>query len=178
MQKFETSIQRIAISRPDGGVSLMSFVLSGRGHILPDGARWVDKQRGIWARRAEPAVVAAEIERTVPGATAWQFVLDEDVPTERTFRNALVLVGGALQHDVQRAKEVVLAEVRHARAQKLAALDVEFTKAAGAAMLTDDFTEARRVENERQKLRDLPAVVAGQMVDITDIEALKQFLPG
>lgn len=177
MPSYETAIQKVAVVRQDGGVSIMSFIISGRGHILPDGATWVDQPRGIWSRLASRTLVQAEVSRAVPDAVSWNFVLDEDVPEDRVFRNALVMGADGLKYDVDRAKAVVLEEVRHDRAKKLAVLDVEFTKAAGAAMLSNDFTEARRVENERQALRDLPAVVAVQMAPISSVEELKKFLP-
>jgi hypothetical protein len=168
MQELQ-EFTRIAITRQDGGVSIMSFVTLGRGTVLPDGAEWA--REGLWFRQPSDQNIQNEVARAVPDATGWHRITEADIPADRTFRDALVHVDGTLKHDVQRAKAVVLRNVRHLRAHKLDELDREFNRAVGVNVMTGDGSAAREVETRRQALRDLPATLA--LDQHTTIEGLR-----
>jgi hypothetical protein len=149
--KYETC--KIAIVRPDGGVSIMSFMIVGRGNTLPDGAVWLDEKVGSWARQPTESVVAAEVRRAVPDYVAWYRVSDDDIPADRTFRDALHHNGKALVHDIEKARGIKRDHLRHERASALPLLDNEWMKATGQG----DRKAAAEVEAKRQKWRDAPA---------------------
>lgn len=144
---------KIAITRPDGGVSIMSFLTVGRGNSLPNGADWLDKAIGSWSRPPTDAVVAEEVARAIPDAVAWQRILDSEVPKDRTFRDALVVKGGALTHDMETARELARDMLRHQRAAVMPELDGEWMRAIGQ----DKKAEADKIEADRQVWRDAPA---------------------
>lgn len=144
---------KIAVERADGGVSILSFVIVGRGNTLPDGAEWIDKTIGQWSRKPTEEAISAEIARAVPDGVAWHRVLDEEVPDDRTFRDALVIKGGALTHDIDKARDIVRQVIRHQRAAAMPELDAKWMRATGQG----DKAAAKKIEAERQRWRDAPA---------------------
>jgi hypothetical protein len=144
---------KIAIVRPDGGVSIMAFLTIGRGNILPEGAVWLDEKTGSWARSPTESTVAGEVRRAMPDFVAWYRVADDDIPTDRTFRDALHHNGKALVHDIEKARSIKRDHLRHERASALPLLDNEWMKATGQG----DKKSADLVEAKRQKWRDAPA---------------------
>lgn len=148
--KFTPGTIPIAIERADGGVSIMSLVVTGRGSILPEGAQWLDQKTGTWARVATPAIIGAEVVRAVPDAVSWKMIDESILPKDRTFRNALK---HDMTYDLDKARQVLRNEIRHARAKKFADLDAKWMRAQGQGKKA----EADAIEVERQKLRDAPA---------------------
>lgn len=162
---------KIAVERTDGGVSILSFMTVGRGNVLPSGAQWIDLGNGTWSRNPSDEAVAEEVARAVPDAMAWHRILDDDVPTDRTFRDALVVKNGALTHDIPKAREIVRMDIRHARAAAFSALDAEWMKALGQG----DTKTAEAIEAQRQVLRDAPA---DPRIDAaTTLDELKTIVP-
>lgn len=144
---------KIAVERADGGVSILSFVTVGRGNALPDGAQWIDEARGQWSREPTDASVASEVARAVPDGVAWHRILDDEVPVDRTFRDALVVKGGALTHDIEKARGLTRNMLRHQRAAAMPELDAKWMRATGQGKKA----EADKIETQRQAWRDAPA---------------------
>ena len=90
------------------------------------------------------------------GITTFSIVEDSVIPTDRTFRSAWVGNGvgvstATIVEDMTKAKEIHKTNIRTARVDKLAALDVEFQR----ALETSADTSA--IVAKKQALRDAPA---------------------
>lgn len=143
-------VQKVAVTRADGGISIMGFIVEGRGNVLPDGAVWFSN--GVWAREPNDYNIGNEVVKTVPDHVSWRRVEDSEIPTDRTFRDALVDTG-SLEHDVEKARELKREQLRHERATAFIELDGQWMR----AFARGDARTAAEVEAKRQALRDLPA---------------------
>lgn len=166
-----------AVTLDDGSVAILSYITSGRGSILPDGAAWLDQAKGLWERPVRDDLVFGEVLRAFPGyqitskpgeyvvakPVSWRRVQPSEIPADRTYRDALV-DAGSLAHDMPKAREIHRRMLRHARAPLLAALDVE-------AMRADEgrnTTRKAEVAAEKQRLRDVtaaPEIEAAKTID-------------
>lgn len=158
----------IAVRRTNGTVSLMAFLIVGRGHILPFGAQWISERAGWWTRPANPENVArdlavvCELERV--GYVDWRVIKKGEVPEDRTYRDAWEDDGKAVTINIEKAKEIQRNRIRGERIAALQELDGEWMKAFGQG----DTAEAARIEAERQQWRDAPAdpsIEAAQTVE-------------
>lgn len=135
---------RIAITRVDGGVSIMAVV---EGH--PDEA--IEKWKTV-----------------NPGGYVSHQEID-DVPADRTFREAWVATGKGVDIDMPKARDIKRDALRVERAPLLAALDLEISRA------YKDPAKQDEIEAKRQALRD---VTADPMIDAaTTVDELKAVLP-
>lgn len=92
--------------------------------------------------------------RTVPAdATDVHIVHSDNLPTQRRFRNAWKLDGGAVLVDLKRAEQIVLDKVREERVAEFAKTDAEYM----AAVQKGDTAKAQAAAARAQKLRDAPA---------------------
>ena len=135
-------MKHIAYKRPDGGVNI----------VCPHPDVPLDD------------VMAKDVP---PDATEVQ-VLDK-LPS-RAYRDAWVLSGGVVTHDMEKARELKMAEIRAERDKRLAATDGVYLR----AQERGDDTEAAKLKEYRQGLRDLPAKVA---LDVETPEELKALQP-
>lgn len=157
-------VQKIAITRGDGGVSIMAFVVEGRGGILPEGAVWFSD--GVWVREPSDKNIESEVRKVVPAFESWRRISDDEVPADRTFRDALV-DNGTLEHDIEKAREIHRDALRHERAKVFPDLDVAWMR----AFASGDGKAAQAIEDQRQALRD---VTADQRIDAAvSVEELK-----
>jgi len=98
-------------------------------------------------------------------------ILPSEVPTDRTFRDALVDTGAKIACDIPRAREILKDSLRVDRVLKLAALDTAYMRADEMG----DAAEKQRISALKQVLRDVtknPAIEAARTT-----EALKLLLP-
>jgi hypothetical protein len=152
----------IAIRRPDGGVSIMAFLVTGRGSILPSGARWLFD--GWWSRPATPEAIQREVAIVEPTALDWRILKTGEVPTDRTYRDAWTDDGKMITHDMAKAKEIHRNRIRGQRVQVFAELDGKWMR----AMAQKDQKAADEIDAQRQKWRDAPAdprIAAAQTVE-------------
>jgi len=77
---------------------------------------------------------------------------DDDLPTDRYFRDAWEDSGTAIDVNMPKARDVHMVQIRSARNVELKKQDIEFTK----ALESLDTLEQARVAALKQKLRDLP----------------------
>lgn len=143
--------QKVAITRADGGVSIMSFVVEGRGDALPSGAVWFGG--GNWVREPNDENIQSEVAKSVPDHVSWRRITDAEIPADRTYRDALADDGKALSHDMAKAREIQREQLRHERAGIFPSLDADWMKAVGQGKAD----EAAAIEATRQALRDAPA---------------------
>ena len=101
--------------------------------------------------------IASDVIKDVPvGISTYSIVEDSVIPTNRFFRNSWVGNGvgvstATIVEDITKAKEIHKTNIRTARVDKLAALDIEFQR----ALETSADTSA--IVAKKQALRDAPA---------------------
>ena len=127
---------RIAITRADGGVSIMNV--------------------------AEDASAIREVMRhadfydgTPMAYVSHRVVLDDQLPQDRTFRNAWTdaFDTPTIDVDMPKARDIVRSKLREGRKPALQELDVAYQRADEQA----DADSKARIAVQKQALRDLPA---------------------
>lgn len=145
----------VAIRCADDSVAIMAFVTTEyHGDGTPR-----------WSRPANDAEVASEVDRasaafdpaTLP-IKDWRFVAREELPSDRTFRNAWrdeedLVEGRRLKVHMPKAREIHRERIREARAPLLAQLDVEVQRADEDG----DQEGRRRAIARKRELRNAPA---------------------
>lgn len=169
----------LAIVLDDDSVALMEFVTASRGSALPHGARRVDDDS--WERDPTDENIFAELFRAfpatdslglpVPQPVRYKRVARADIPSDRTYRNALRHTDAGFHFDMPQARQMHVDAVRRMRTAQLGELDKEWTRATGQGKKT----EADAIEVQRQALRDAPQTLN---VDAAQtIEELKAIWP-
>ena len=85
-------------------------------------------------------------KKDVPAGVAYKIVNDDEVPSDRTFRNALKY---DLTVDMPKAQTITKDRLRVERAPLLTALDVQYQRA------TEDGRDTTIIISEKQRLRDV-----------------------
>ena len=98
-----------------------------------------------------PAGDVNDAIKDVPDGLSYEIVEDSAIPTDRTFRNAWKQNSKTIETDITKAREVHKQNIRNARQEKLAELDIEFQKALETSSSTTD------IVSKKQALRDAPA---------------------
>lgn len=163
----------ILIEMSDGAVYCMAFQKHGRFPSKPDGGGWVAQPDGTYARIATDANIDWEVERAARQwlplkVTDWREADDISAFNQnRRYRNAIRMVGGKPEHDMDLAREIHRNILRVRRAEQFTELDAQWTRAIGQG------TDAGAIEAKRQELRDAPAdprIDAAQTID--DLKAI------
>lgn len=139
-------VKHVAIERDDGSVAIMQFVV-GEG------------------RKATPDAIAREIDRTGIKAKKWRIIDREDIPSDRTFRDAWSLSDSGIDHDMGKARDIHRDRMRTARAEMLAELDIAYIRADEAG----DAAAKKDIVARKQKLRDVtkhPDIDKASTVDV------------
>lgn len=126
---------KIAITRNDGGVTILSFVTND-GHGL--------------VREPTPANIDAEIAKAQLDCVSWRVVRDSDIPANRYFRNAWK-DDGAIKEDIPKSIEIHKANLRNQRAELFLKLDADYMRADEEG----NQQEKNRIKAEKQRLRDI-----------------------
>lgn len=151
-------VQFVSISRADGGLSIMQFVTKG---LLNESV--------VFEREASDENIADEIAKAQIDAVEWRRIGPDEVPADRTFRNAWKDDGKALGVDLPKARDIHRERLRTLRAPLLTALDAEFQRSYKDPAAMD------AIEAKKQALRDVtadPAIEAAKTP-----EDLKAVLP-
>ena len=106
-----------------------------------------------------PAGDVNDAIKDVPSGLSYEIVEDSAIPTDRSFRNAWKQNSKTIETDMTKAKEIHKANIRAARKDKLAKLDIEFQKALETSASTTD------IVSKKQALRDAPADSAIESAD-------------
>lgn len=138
MAKVDTIF--IAIARRDGGVSIMNFVT--KQHASGDGEGW--------SREPNATNINDEIAKSRIDAVSWKIITLDEVPADRTFRDAWTH-DGKFRVDMPKAREIHKDNLRKQRAPLLIALDIEANK----LITKPDAKKAIEIETEKQRLRDV-----------------------
>ena len=118
-----------------------------------------------------PENVAARIKQENLDVLSWRVIEYEDIPEDRTYRDALTDDGTKLKHDMPKAREIHRNHMRYARIHVLTALDIEYQRADEQA----DAAAKARIAAKKQALRDLPA--SPEIEAATTTDDLKAFWP-
>jgi len=131
--------ETILITRADGGVSVMQFIV----HSEHDGV----------FREPSDANINAAIAKGGESVKSWRRIQRDELPRSREYRDAWKDEGSAVGHDMVKARDIHRDKLRANRGPKLAALDVAYQRADESG----DTAEKARIVLEKQRLRDLPA---------------------
>ena len=113
-------------------------------------------KRIIWTEPSGQVAVLYPIEaienciKDVPDGLSYHIIEDSEIP-QTFFERAWKIVDGKIEMDITRAREVHRENIRNARQEKLAELDIEFQR----ALETSADTSA--IVAKKQALRDAPA---------------------
>jgi len=111
-----------------------------------------------------PEAVEVRIAQERLDAVSWREIAYEDIPKDRTYRDALADDGTRLYHDMPKAREIHREHLRSFRGKALADLDVEYQRADEKG----DKAGKARVVALKQELRDItahPDIEAAQTTD-------------
>lgn len=175
---MERTFFAVTFTDPAEPVEIRVFFVKGRGSVLPVGASWTGPD--TWVRPPTSESVNDEMERSYREGKRkplrWREVtlaeLEALVATVgRKYRDAWEDDGHALQHKMEKAREIHRGYLRQARAEKFTVLDTAYLKADEAG----DVQEKKRVAELKARLRDLPADPA---IDAAEtVEQLHAFWP-
>ena len=100
--------------------------------------------------------------KDVPAGVAYKIVNDDEVPSDRTFRDALKY---DLTVDMPKAQGITKERLRQERAPLLTALDVQYQRA------TEDGRDTTIIISEKQRLRDVTKL-ADKATTLDELKAL------
>lgn len=167
----------IAVTLTSGQVAVLGFFTVQRGPTLPDGAVWLDIERGIWGREPTPENLASEILRVYPNPAKYRVMSDEEAEAhhlsgrnrDRQFRDALVDDGKALVHDMVKARDILRDQLRVARVPLFDENDLVLQD----ALVSEDKVALQAATARRDQLRDItddPRIESAQTVE--DLKAI------
>jgi hypothetical protein len=152
----------LVLERSDGSVVHLAVQTRFRAPSRPTGPGWTQDSAGYWNREITAESLAHEVRReerrwiALDGLTlvSWRSLsIDEheQFNQHRHHRDAMELVGGVVQHNMPKARELHRHLLRHQRAEKLLILDGAYN----GAVAKGDTAKADEIEAKRQALRDL-----------------------
>lgn len=106
--------------------------------------------------------IAEVAAKDVPAGVAYKIVNDDEVPSDRTFRNALKY---DLTVDMTKAQGITKDRLRQERAPLLTALDVQYQRA------TEDGRDTTIIISEKQRLRGVTKL-ADTATTLDELKAL------
>lgn len=112
---------KIAIIAADDTVLIMAFVT--------DDKHGVTNEPTIENIQAEINKMQVQLDAVKLPLKSWEVIDHEDIPTDRTYRNAWHRPNGKIETHMGKARELHKDLLRELRAPKLAALDIEYQRA-------------------------------------------------
>lgn len=165
MTKGKPETVPIAITCADGSLAIMQFVTKQqRGN---EAGGFIDPG---WTREPTKENIEAEIAKANIPMVSWRFCTLDEIPADRTFRNAWKDGGKKIDVEMVKARALTRDRLRTDRAPILAEMDVAFMK----ALETDDRAMLATVASEKQRLRDItadPRIEAAATAD--DLKAIR-----
>lgn len=137
---------KIAIGKPNGSLELMSFIVD---HYYTD-------EDGIETYNyVEPTAenIEEEILKASGEFVSWKIVKEDDLPSDRTYRNAWTLREGVVTLDEEKARDIALHNIRIERNFRLNHSDL-FVLPDRWYSYSEDVKNAW--SDYRQALRDFP----------------------
>lgn len=134
-------MKKIVYSLPDGRMCVVNPVIN----TFPALER-ITEDEAVW--RAMKDVPEGAVNVTIVDHLA--------LPRDRYFRDAWVINGGAVEHDMDKCRAIHRTNLRYLRTQKFTALDVEFMR----AQESGDHATIDAIIKVKQELRDVTALPA------------------
>jgi len=171
----------IGISRTDGSVAHYAFQTEMRSSVAPKGPwRLADNER--WARESSDENIEFDVARLAlywgrmgdPLPVGWRrlsLAEHEQFNQDRDYRDALEDVGGKIQHNMPKARDLHRACLRHKNGDKFMQLDREWVNCSAVG----DKQGADAVEAKRKALRDF--VTDPRIDNATNLDELKRVTP-
>jgi hypothetical protein len=119
---------------------------------------------------ATPENIEKRIKEEGHDVLSWRFIQYDDLPQDRTYRDALKDDGASIGHDMAKARKIHIDHARIDRIPKMEKLDRDWQRANGQGKAT----EAKTIETERQRLRDLPAALLPEVEAARTIAELEK----
>jgi len=142
-------MRKIVYSHPDGTIAIVHPVINT--HPSREEITEEEAEQRAWDALPPEAIDPA-------------FVSADDIPKDRTFRNAWICDKGKIEHDLEKCKEMHCDTMRAARAPKLAALDVAYMR----ALEQGDTAAQKEVVEQKDALRavtDDPDLASAKTVE-------------
>jgi hypothetical protein len=133
---------KVAITRSDGGLTIIAFVTKS---FYPDGSVEFERAASI-------ANVNAEIAKARLDSVSWRIVPDNEVPADRTFRDAWK-DAGQIAVDMPKARAIQRARISKARDAALPVINAELID----ALQTKNATEQARATAKKTALNNVTA---------------------
>lgn len=108
--------------------------------------------------------IGAVAAKDVPAGVPYRIVNDDEVPSDRTFRNAWK---DDLTVDMQKAAEITKDRLRAERAPLLEAQDVAFQRA------MEDGADTAAIVAEKKRLRDITKLADKPGITLDELKSLK-----
>lgn len=129
-------MKRIVYEKQDGSIAVVIPVVNTFGE--KEGFTEDDALQRAWKRLPDNAINPRVVD-------------PQDIPVDRTFRNAWISNGMTITHDMNKCREIHRNKMRLAREQIFKKLDVEYQKADEAG----DLQRKSDIAMQKQKLRDV-----------------------
>jgi DNA repair exonuclease SbcCD nuclease subunit len=104
---------------------------------------------------------------------SWRIISDDELPADRTFRNAWIDKNKKIEHNMDKVREIHLEHIRRAREPILEQKDKDWMRAMGQG----NTKEVNKIEKERQILRDIPQTIAKDLEKAKTPEEVKKLWP-
>jgi len=147
-------MKAIIYTRPDGMLMVMRPVINTLGEA--EGFTEEQAEQRAWRKLPVDAINP-------------RFVVDSEIPTDRTFRDAWADAATEITIDMTKARNIHLEGIRIKRNAELFKLDIQATKAQDIGD-TETLTQIRA---RKQELRDLPATLIPTLASAVSADALK-----
>ena len=105
-----------------------------------------------------------------PTPVSWREINRDEIPQDRTYRNAWRDTGTAIEHNMTHARGIHMDRIRRQRDRELVKLDVPFMR----AMESGNGAE-KAIAGQKRHLRDLPANF--DLTSATTVEELSRLWP-
>ena len=165
MKSPETEL--LALTFADDTIGIMTFVTC---EYNTDGSpRWT---REATAEEIEKETLKASksFDAEKLPVKGWRKVKAQEIPEDRSYRNALRHDGTKFYHDMDHARRLHLDNLRDERGRMLEQLDRDWMRASGQGKKA----EAKVVEEKRQALRDFPVIKAAAIQSASTTDELKK----
>lgn len=157
MADFEQTFVRIAISKSDGGVAIMQFLTLVKRNEEDPG----------FIREATPANIEEELTKSGYGGRPWRIILDDEIPQDRTFRDAWTDTG-KIEHDMEKARAI-----QQERLNRLAkAKTEEMAHEVLDALLDDNVPKLTTLRAKRTAILSIPGIDIAKAATVEDLKAM------
>jgi hypothetical protein len=151
-------MKAIVYTRPDGVLMVMRPVINTFGEA--EGFTEEQAEQRAWSKLPVDAINP-------------RFVVESEIPTDRTFRDAWADIATKISIDMTKARNIHLERIRIKRNAELSKLDIEAIKAQDMG----DTEALTRIRARKQELRDLPATLAPALANAVTTDELKAIQP-